>query len=372
MALIVVMEDDAGTRMLVGSVLRKDGHDVIAVEDGARGLQQVRNHPPDLIISDVQMPGMNGFDMLAAVRGDTATAAIPVILLTSLQERAHMRIGMTTGADDYITKPFRAAELRAAVSAQLNKRSVQDQVQALAVDAAVQKALVEQKHQLAKLYEQRLAAELSGRWPDAGGSATDERLPNATVLFVDIPNYAGVAHKLEALELSDLVKKFYGSANDTVHLFGARHMRFVGEALLAIFAEESDTRTVNHGLRAVRAALGLVDAARGVQDYLNSRYPGRALPPFSVNVALHTGTVTLAVLRDPLHGGTAQTLPVGDVVSTTLLLTRQARMLGWPIVASVAALRPIAGAVRTEARALLNLPGRTEPVDAVQLVGLAL
>ena len=123
------------------------------------------------------------------------------------------------------------------------------------------------------------------------------RLPNATVLFVDIPNYAGVAHKLDALELADLVKKFYGSANDTVHLFGARHMRFVGEALLAIFAEESDTHTVNHALRAVRAALGLVDAARGVQDYLDSLYPGRTLPPFSVNVALHTGTVTLAVLR---------------------------------------------------------------------------
>ena len=142
-----------------------------------------------------------------------------------------MRIGMTTGADDYITKPFRAAELRAAVSAQLNKRSVQANLQAVAVDAAVQKALVEQKHQLAKLYEQRLAAELSERWPDGSGSETDERLPNATVLFVDIPNYADVAQRLDAQELADLVKKFYGSANDTVHLFGARHMRFVGEGL---------------------------------------------------------------------------------------------------------------------------------------------
>ena len=372
MALIVVMEDDAGTRMLVASVLKKDGHEVTMAENAGMGLALVRHTPPDLIISDVQMPGMNGFDMLAAVRSDPAISAIPVILLTSLQERAHMRIGMTTGADDYITKPFRAAELRAAVSAQLNKRSVQASLQAVAVDTAVQKALVDQKHQLARLYEQRLAAALSERWPDGSGSETDERLPHATVLFVDIPHDADVAQRLDAQELADLVKKFYGSANDTVHLFGARHMRFVGEALLAVFAGETDTRTVNHQLRAVRAALGLVDAARGMQEYLAARYPGRALPPFEVNVALHTGAVALAVLQDPLHGGPPQTLPVGDAVSAVMLLQKKGRALGWAIAASVAALRPITGAVRTGARALLTLPGRSEPMDAVELLGLAL
>src|SRR5436190_356283 len=145
MALIIVMEDDASTRMLVASVLKKDGHEVLTAEDGAQGLALLGPHRPDLIISDVQMPGMNGFQMLA-----------------------------------------------------------------------------EQKHQLAKLYEQRLAAELSERWPEGDGNAGDERLPSATVLFVDIPNYASVAEKLDSQELAELVKKFYGNANDTVHLFGAR------------------------------------------------------------------------------------------------------------------------------------------------------
>ena len=61
MALIVVMEDDAGTRTLIASVLRKEGHEVVSAEDGAKGLALVEAHPPDLIISDVQMPGLNGF-----------------------------------------------------------------------------------------------------------------------------------------------------------------------------------------------------------------------------------------------------------------------------------------------------------------------
>jgi DNA-binding response OmpR family regulator len=370
MALIIVMEDDASTRMLVASVLKKDGHEVLTAEDGQQGLQLVGPRPPDLIISDVQMPGMNGFQMLAALRADPAHASIPVILLTSLQERAHMRIGMTTGADDYITKPFRPGELREAVAAQLNKRAVQANLQALAVDDAVQRALAEQKHQLARLYEERLAAELSERWPE-GDAAADERLPSATVLFVDIPNYATVAEKLDSRELADLVKKFYGNANDTVHLFGARHMRFVGEGLLAIFAADADTQTVNHGLRAAKAALGLVESTRGIDEYLKARYPGRQLPRFEVNVALHTGPVALAVLQDPLHGGAPQTLPVGDAVSATMLLQKQGRALGWPIIASVAALRAVTGAVKTGTRAFVDLPGRTLPMDAVELVGLS-
>lgn len=366
MALVVLMEDDAATRTLVASVLKKDGHEVLATDNGRSGLALVQQRRPDVVISDVQMPEMNGFDMLAALRLDNAIAATPVILLTSLQERAHMRIGMTTGADDYITKPFRPGELRDAVAAQLNKRRMQASLQAVAVDAA----LLAQRNELARLYERRLAHELSERWPSGQGGSGDERFDCATVLFVDIPQYAEVAHKLEPQELAELVKKLYGAANDTAHLFGARYMQFVGEGLLAVFTDDTDTRTVNHGLRAARTALGLVETARGIGKYLETTYPDRQLPPFSAHVALNTGPVTLTVLHDPLHGGT-QKLPVGDVVGSTMQLQARARALGWPVAAGIATLRMVTGAVRTGQRALLELPGRAQPLDAAELTGLA-
>lgn len=371
MAWIVLMEDDAATRTLVSSVLRKDGHEVAQAENGRAGLLLCAGRKPDLVISDVQMPEMNGFDMLAQLRQDPDLGATPVILLTSLQERAHMRIGMTSGADDYITKPFRPGELRDAVNAQLNKRQVQANLQALAIESAVQHALVEQRHELARLYETRLAHELSERWPSGAGGTGDERFDSATVLFVDIPRYAEVAQKLEPAELADLVKKFYGSANDTAHLFGARHMQFIGEGLLAVFSDDTNTRTVNHGLRAARTALGLVEAGHGIAKSLEGSYPGRSLPPFAVNVALNSGPVTLTLLQDGLHGG-VQKLPVGEVVSTTMALQRQAQGLDWPAAMSVSTLRMVTGAVRTGRRALVQLPGRPQPVDAAELVGLAL
>lgn len=370
MPLIVLMEDDAATRMLVASVLKKDGYDVLSSDNGAEGLALVREHKPDLVISDIQMPVMDGFAMLQALRGDTAIAEIPVILLTSLQERAHMRIGMTSGADDYITKPFRPGELREAASAQLNRRQMRAVAKAAAVDTAVTWALEEQKHQLARLYERKLAAELSEKWPSGEGGSADEKFDSATLLFVDVLNYSALAEKLSTEELSDTVRRFYNNAGDTVHLFGARHMQFVGEALLAVFVDSADTLSVNHGLRAARAALGLVDAGKRVNKYLETTFPGRELPAFTVSVALHSGPVTLAKLQDPLHGET-RLLPVGDAVNSTLLLQKQAAGAGWTVIASVPMLRGITGAVRTGGRALVNLPGRSIPMDAAELLSLA-
>lgn len=370
MPLIVVMEDDAATRMLVTSVLKKDGYAVLSADNGVQGLDLIRAHKPDLVISDIQMPVMDGFAMLQQLRAEPALAATPVILLTSLLERAHMRIGMTSGADDYITKPFRPGELREAAAAQLNRSHMRAVAQATAVDTALVYALETQRQKLAGLYEKKLAAELSGKWPVADGNTEDEQFSSATVLFVDVLNYAALAEKLSTEELSETVRRFYNNAGDTVHLFGARHMQFVGEALLAVFVNSTDTLSVNHGLRAARAALGLIDAARRVQTYLDMQFSARSLPPFAVGVALHSGPVTLAKLQDPLHGE-VRILPVGDAVNASFLLQKQGSTAGWTIVASVPMLRGITGAVKIGARALLSLPGRTLPMDAAELLSLA-
>ena len=168
-----------------------------------------------------------------------------------------------------------------------------------------------------------------------------------------------------------MVKKFYGSAGDTVHLFGARHMQFVGEGLLAVFVGSSDTHSVNHGLRAVRAAVGLVESGRGVDQYLKTHFAGRKLPLFNVTVALHNGPVTLTVLQDLLRGASAQVVPVGDAVTLTMQLYKQAHHLEWSVTASASMLRSITGAVKTGRRALVHVAGRKMPVDAVEIVSLA-
>ncbi|MEO6017018.1 MAG: response regulator [Polaromonas sp.] len=206
MALIVVMEDDADIRTLMVYLLEHDGYTVFTADNGSDGLELVKKHRPDLVISDVQMPGMTGFQVLGDIRQDPAIAATPVILLTALHDRVHMRYGMTAGADDYITKPFEPSELSEAVYAQLNRRTQQTALQDAAVDTAVKAALSEQQKILTKLYEERLFKELGDGWQTAHGSATNEKFEHATVLFVDMAHYDALTQRLSGAELSELVK----------------------------------------------------------------------------------------------------------------------------------------------------------------------
>ncbi|MEO7954349.1 MAG: response regulator [Polaromonas sp.] len=370
MPLIVVIDDDAGTRLLVGQVLKKEGYQVMTAEDGAKGLALVREFKPDLVVSDVQMPLLDGFEVLDQVRNDPALASIAVILLTSLQDRSYMRQGMTTGADDYLTKPFAPRELREAVSAQLNKRERADAMRTQVVDQAVLLALEEQRHKIGELYERRMVQALSEQWPESGSAEDCEKFDSATVLFADMRNYGLWTQSLRSDELSAIVQQLYASVGDTVYLFGAHSMQFVGDGMLCVFVDAADTDSVNHGLRAARAALGLAGASKRLDAYVCQHFAGRALPVFSLGVALHSGPVAFASL-DGLIGSTGQTTPVGDTVALALKLLKGEPQPDWTIAATVQAARLVTGAVRTGQRALIQVSGRSKPVDTIEILGLA-
>jgi CheY-like chemotaxis protein len=370
MPLIVVMDDDASTRVLVSAVLRKEGYDVLAAEDGAQGLALIREHKPDLIVSDVQMPNLDGFGVVEAVRAEQDITTTPIILLTSLQDRAHMRQGMTTGADDYLTKPFAPQELRDAVNAQLSKLVRAEAIQAQVVDRAVAQALSEQQEKISRLYEKRMAKELSAQWPDSlQNNDAGERFASATVLYADMRDYAAWTQRLSSGELSQVVQQFYSSVGDTVHLFGSHYMQFLGDGMLCVFVENSDTSSVNHAMRAAKAAFGLQDGTRRLDAFVKQKFGERGLPPFSLNVALHSGAVSFAKLEG-IFGGGSQLTPVGETVTTALKMFQSQPAIDWPIAASVQTQRLAVNAARSGRRAMLQVPGKNVAIDAVELVAL--
>jgi signal transduction histidine kinase/CheY-like chemotaxis protein len=115
---ILVADDNADMREYVARLLSTRWH-VRTVSDGAAALQQIQRDPPDLVISDVMMPGMDGFELLRALRGDPATRTLPVILLSARAGEESTTEGLHAGANDYLVKPFSARELLARVSSQL-------------------------------------------------------------------------------------------------------------------------------------------------------------------------------------------------------------------------------------------------------------
>jgi DNA-binding response OmpR family regulator len=118
---LLVVEDDHDISDLIVRYLQKAGHTVEAVTSGSAVLPRVRAMPPDAIVLDLMLPGMDGLLVCQALRADPATAAIPVIMLTARGEEADRIRGLELGADDYVTKPFSPKELTARVAALLRR-----------------------------------------------------------------------------------------------------------------------------------------------------------------------------------------------------------------------------------------------------------
>jgi signal transduction histidine kinase len=118
---ILVLEDDEMFRRVICDTLRKEGYQVYESGDGAAGLELAREQLPDLILADILMPGLNGTEVLTALRADQHTAVIPFILMTSETDKVSMRVGMGLGADDYLAKPFSPRVLLEAVKTRLKR-----------------------------------------------------------------------------------------------------------------------------------------------------------------------------------------------------------------------------------------------------------
>ncbi|HEY3885440.1 MAG TPA: response regulator transcription factor [Vicinamibacterales bacterium] len=121
MATILVVEDDKDIAELIALYLRRAGHRVETIATGAAVMPKATASTPDLIVLDLMLPGLDGLSVCRMLRGNAATAAIPIIMVTARGEEADRIAGLELGADDYVTKPFSPGELTARVAALLRR-----------------------------------------------------------------------------------------------------------------------------------------------------------------------------------------------------------------------------------------------------------
>lgn len=118
---ILIVEDDAPMAQLVGSLLEESGYETVHFPDANGALEWLKTHKPELIISDIGLPGISGMQFCALLKSDPSTASVPVIMLTSWGDELHKVQSLKTGADDYIVKPCSNNELLARVEALLRR-----------------------------------------------------------------------------------------------------------------------------------------------------------------------------------------------------------------------------------------------------------
>jgi two-component system phosphate regulon response regulator PhoB len=121
MAKILFIEDDEPTRTMVTAVLRRAGHEAVDAPDAEEGLAIIDRDRPDLLLLDIGLPGISGIEVCARLKQSTATARLPVIMLTAFGHHTAKVRGLDTGADDYMVKPVKPSELVARVDALLRR-----------------------------------------------------------------------------------------------------------------------------------------------------------------------------------------------------------------------------------------------------------
>jgi PAS domain S-box-containing protein len=206
-ARILLADDNSDMRKYMQMLLEADHYEVEAVSDGLAALRAARSLIPDLVLTDVMMPGMGGFELLHELRKDTATAAVPVIMLSARAGEESRIEGMDAGADDYLVKPFSARELLARVHAH---------VEATRKRRAAEKAIQYRSLQFETLLNQ---APLGLYLVDAD-FRLQEINPTARAAFGDIPGMIGrdfdeVLHILWAREYADEVVSIFHHTLET-------------------------------------------------------------------------------------------------------------------------------------------------------------
>lgn len=125
MTTILLIEDNTSLRRNLAEILTLEGYRVLTAAEGQSGLQQARDEKPDLILCDIMMPGVDGYEVLTQVRAHASTASLPLIFLTAKGDMPDLRLGMSLGADDYLPKPVSRVDLLEAVRVRLQRHSQQ-------------------------------------------------------------------------------------------------------------------------------------------------------------------------------------------------------------------------------------------------------
>ncbi|ROZ72687.1 protein kinase [Ramlibacter sp. WS9] len=362
MTMILIVEDDDAIRNNVIRLLKLEGYEIDSAINGRLGLERARAVRPDVVISDVSMPEMNGFELLEAIRADLDLASTSVMLLTALDDRASMRRGMTAGADDYLAKPFTRVELLEALQGLLKKK--------VRIEDSIQHAVTAREEHLRRAFTESLGG---SALPDKFGleapdGAIADTVMNATVLFSDIRNFTSLAEKLNSSEVAELLTEYFERSCEPVLKNGGRHLKFIGDGLMAVFADTmSGGSPLSASRRAVSAALGMVLATHEFRTWLDMRFAQRGLPPFAIGVGLHAGEVTICRLGTLNN---KETTPIGDTVNVAARLEGASKELGWTVVASTAALDKAGEGVQTGGMTSLSVRGKNVFVDVAEIIGL--
>jgi adenylate cyclase len=330
---ILIADDNRVNQLLLARGLEQEGHTVVFAEHGRVALDLLRGQRFDLMLLDVLMPELDGYEVLAELKDDLHLREIPVIVTSALDELDSVVRCLEMGAEDYLTKPVNPVLLNARINASLEKKRLRDQ----------------QRELISKFATKEVAEDLLTSGFSLGGKHVE-----ASAMFCDIRSFTTIAEAREPAETIELLNDYYTLMMDAITGEGGVVNQMVGDGLMAIFGAPVPRN--DHRQAAVLAARQMIDLIR----LFNEEQAARDKVQIQIGVGIASGRVVAG------YTGTQQRATytcVGDTVNVAARLESHTKVVDRPILIDEHTRLGLDGAIGVEPYGEVLMKGKSEPIN---------
>jgi len=330
---LLVVDDNKVNRLLLTRGLEQQGHSVETAENGKRALEMLRAKNFDLVLLDIEMPEMDGFQVLAEMTADPQLREISVIVASSLEGIESVVKCIEMGADDFLTKPVNYTLLRARINASLEKKRLRDQ----------------RKELIRRFATSEVADDL-----EASGFSLGGKWVEASIMFSDIRSFTTMAESQSPEETIDLLNSYYTLMFDAISGQGGVVNQMIGDGLMAVFG--APLPQSDHCESAVRAALEML----ALIDGFNMDRVAQGKKEIHIGIGIASGNV-VAGYTGTTHRATYTC--VGDTVNLAARLEAYTKVLAQPILIDGVTRSALSPKIQVEAHGPIQLKGKTISIE---------
>jgi class 3 adenylate cyclase len=312
---LLVVDDNKVNRLLLGRGLEQQGHRVEFAENGQQALQRLREQPFDLVLLDIMMPELDGYEVLERLTSSPELRDIPVIMTSANDELDSVVRCIEMGAEDFLVKPPNPVLLKARIGASLEKKRLRDQ----------------QRELVRRFATAEVADELLANGFELGG-----KYVQASAMFSDIRGFTSIAESQSPSDTIELLNTYYTLMFEAINGHGGTVNQMVGDGLMAIFG--APVPHPDHAVRAVQAAQEMVDLIQ----LFNQEQAAQGKAPIQIGIGIASGQVIAGFTGTQSR---ATYTCVGDTVNLAARLEAYTKVIGQPILIDQNTWQGLAGQV---------------------------
>ncbi|MBP0021848.1 MAG: response regulator [Cyanobacteria bacterium SBLK] len=276
---ILLVDDTPDNLRLLSTMLGEQGYKTRKVPNGALALKVAKSAPPDLILLDVMMPDMNGYEVCRHLKADPQTTNIPIIFISALDDVFDKVKAFNVGGVDYITKPFQIEEVIARLDNQLMICNLQQQLQEKNASLQIEKEKSD------RLLLNILPAVVAEKLKQDRGSLA-EQFDEVTILFADIVDFTSLSSRMRPIELVDLLNRIFSAFDRLADRYGLEKIKTIGDAYMVV-----------NGIPLPRpdSANAIAQMALEMQAEIQ-KFHGNSEQSFQLRIGINTGSVVAGVI----------------------------------------------------------------------------